>query len=79
MDTNTAHTFASKNRHAIENSSNCACFYCKQSFLSAEVSEWVDAGQTAICPKCGIDAVLGDDQPVELTPEFIREMNLAWF
>jgi hypothetical protein len=35
----------------------CGCFYCKQFFEFDDIEEFVDRG-TAICPKCGIDAVL---------------------
>lgn len=79
MDSNTAHAFSKDHRQAIEDSASCACFYCLESFVPSEISEWTDGGQTAICPRCGIDAVLGDAQPLELTPELIKEMNLAWF
>jgi hypothetical protein len=35
-------------------------------------------GQTAICPKCGIDSVVSSDLPI--TDEiFLDEMNKYWF
>lgn len=79
MDLKVAHQLSSNHRVAIESSSKCACFYCEGSFPPSEIAEWIDTGQTAICPKCGIDAVLGDSQPLDLTPEFLAEMNVAWF
>ena len=36
-------------------------------------------GLTAICPYCGIDAVLADASGVEVSPEFLHKMHKAWF
>lgn len=44
------------------------CFYCFAEFPPSAVSEWCDGdepGQTAICPCCGVDAVVGFDGPVD--------------
>ena len=37
-----------------------------------------DGFKTAICPICGIDAVLGDAS-VEITAELLEEMNSHYF
>jgi hypothetical protein len=45
-----------------------ACFYCFTEFSPATVVEWTDGepvGQTALCPHCGIDAVVGFNGPVD--------------
>ena len=36
------------------------CYYCGQVYKLAEhpIQECVDGGQTALCPVCGIDAVI---------------------
>ncbi len=36
------------------------CYYCGRIYSVAmhPVEEWVDGGFTALCPKCGIDAVI---------------------
>jgi hypothetical protein len=36
----------------------CGCFCCLQTFAAAEVIDWIDDGDTPICPYCGIAAVL---------------------
>ena len=36
-------------------------------------------GQTARCPRCGIDSVLGDASGFALTDEFMRAMQRSWF
>lgn len=35
----------------------CCCFYCKRTFLAAEIEEYAGDGE-AICPHCGVDSVL---------------------
>jgi len=44
----------------------CGCFYCLERFTPNEIEEWIDdengekALATALCPKCGMDSVLGN-------------------
>jgi len=37
---------------------DCGCFCCLQTFAAAEVIDWIDDGDTPLCPFCGIAAVL---------------------
>ena len=58
-------------------------------FDAREISEWIDgpqlasgetpAGVTALCPRCGIDAVLPSAMPVPLTTDLLAEMHSHWF
>jgi hypothetical protein len=75
-----AHKHSSNHRHEIERSAICGCFYCCKTFASAEVEEWWDDGDTAECPYCGIDAVIGSasDYPVGDQP-FLEAMQKRWF
>jgi hypothetical protein len=43
------------------------------------IEEWTDAADTALCPHCGIDAVIGDASGFPITKEFLSEMCQAWF
>jgi NAD-dependent SIR2 family protein deacetylase len=36
----------------------CGCFCCLQTFAASEVIDWIDDGDTPLCPHCGIAAVL---------------------
>ncbi len=36
-------------------------------------------GQTALCPKCGIDSVIGDACGYALTFQFVKDMQDHWF
>ena len=63
------------NLGAIEIAHRCGCFYCLQTFAPSEIIKWVDKGQTALCPKCGIDSVL----PSVTDPSILAVMELYWF
>lgn len=72
-----------RNEKQIQGSTNCGCFYCRSIFPASEVTEWCDndgrGDRTALCPRCGIDSVLGDDTSVKLTPELLELMNMMFF
>ena len=70
----TAHKHASKHRSELEASAKCACFFCFRTFASGEIRKWVDADQTALCPHCGLDSVLGSAS-VRIDDPFLRKMH----
>ncbi|MEA5615411.1 cytoplasmic protein [Nodularia spumigena] len=78
-DLHAAHLHSSRHRAEIDASDRCGCFYCKAMFAPSDISEWTDNDQTALCPKCKIDAVLGAASGITLTPEFMTAMNEHWF
>jgi hypothetical protein len=76
-----AHNKSSSHKAEILASNLCGCFYCEQTFLPIEITEWIDepnGGETAICPKCGIDSVLSSELPIT-DKSFLEEMNRYWF
>jgi hypothetical protein len=53
-------------------------------FSPSDIDEWVDEDvneveQTALCPKCGIDSVIGSATGFPLTMNFLRKMKHYWF
>jgi NAD-dependent SIR2 family protein deacetylase len=36
----------------------CGCFHCLNVFEATEVVDWIDDGETPLCPRCGVDAVM---------------------
>lgn len=77
-----AHERSSHHRPEVEASEVCGCFYCLATFAPSAIDEWIDegdGGETALCPKCGIDAVLGSASGLALTPGFLRQMHEVWF
>ncbi len=76
-----AHDASFQNRRILEKSKKCACFFCNNIFSPAEIEEWCHDrdGDTAVCPYCEIDSVIGDAAGYPLTEDFIIQMNLYWF
>jgi len=75
-----AQEHSSNHRHEILNSDVCGCFYCLANFLPREIEEWVDENACAICPKCGLDAVIGDASVFNVTNQaFLKSMRDYWF
>lgn len=75
-----AHKHSSKHRDEIERSWICGCFYCCTTLAPAEVEDWWDGGDTAECPNCGIDSVIGSASgfPIADKP-FLEAMRQRWF
>ena len=78
-DVASAHEHSAHHHSEILSSKLCGCFYCGKTFSPEEITEWTDNGQTAFCPRCGIDSVLGSAAGFPLTNKFLDEMNLHWF
>jgi hypothetical protein len=83
-DVRGAHLHSFKHRTEIVTSSICGCFYCCSVFNPSLVDEWVDEdasgqGQTALCPKCGVDSVIGERSGAEISVEFMKKMRTYWF
>jgi len=74
-----AHKHSSKHRAEVLASTSAACFYCGRSFPPSSIEEWVDDNETALCPHCGIDSVIGDASGVHLGESFLYLMNEYWF
>lgn len=76
-----AHRHSSNHRTELNLSELCACFFCRQTFSAADVEEWVeDDTGTALCPKCGIDSVLGSASGYPIHEDsFLKAMNRRWF
>jgi len=75
-----AHRRSIRHRQEIEASELCGCFYCETTFSPADITKWTDDGQTALCPRCGIDSVLAARPDVPATaPAFLRAMHERWF
>jgi hypothetical protein len=74
-----AHKHCGSHRAELAASPVCGCFYCMETFPPTAILEWVDHDQTALCPVCGIDSVLGDASGYPITPEFLEAMHTRWF
>lgn len=77
-----AHKTSFNNSTQVKNSTICGCFYCKASYRSEEVTEWVKTKDemTALCPRCGIDSVIGSESGYPVNEIiFLEGMNIYWF
>ena len=75
-----AHEHCTSNKSEIEKSEKCGCFYCLEIFNKDRIQHWIDENcTTALCPFCGIDAVIGDKSGFPITKEFLTEMKERWF
>lgn len=73
-----AHDQSFRNRPLLADSGECGCFYCLKTFDASEVVMWVHDGSTALCPHCGIDAVLSS-KTCSIAPAFLHSMHAYWF
>ena len=83
-DIREAHAHSINHRREVLASSLCGCFYCCATFTPSEIFDWIDQradgeGQTALCPKCGIDSVIGNKSGYEISEKFLSDMNSHWF
>ena len=75
------HSHATNNEIEILKSKTCSCFFCRQSYSARLVNDWVsdERGVSAICPECGMDAVIGDACGVPLDKATLKALNLAYY
>ena len=85
-----AHRHTTNNRTEVEASKVCGCIYCTASFSPMEIVAWsgldvssfddpdsANAG-TALCPRRGSEAVIGDKSGYAINQDFLNRMNQAW-
>ncbi|ACL64855.1 conserved hypothetical cytosolic protein [Anaeromyxobacter dehalogenans 2CP-1] len=83
-DLEAAHRRCGNHRAELLASDVCGCFYCLETFPPAKIEEWIaeDAagvGKTALCPRCGIDSVIGSKSGLPTDREFLSRMHAYWF
>ena len=74
-----AREHASRHRAEIQASARCGCYFCFRTFPNTEIKVWIDSGQTALCPRCGIDSVIGNASRHRLDDGFLRQMHARFF
>ena len=86
-----AYRYTSNNYGQIEASQVCGCCNCVELFKPDEIVGWTGLTmdnmtdpkavnqQTAMCPRCGSEAVLGDGCGFPINANFLARMNEAWF
>jgi hypothetical protein len=82
--------FCTRHRDLLEQSDRAGCFHCEALFSPTEIVEWIDEppstrsgtvvanGTTALCPRCGVDAVRPGAK-VPLSAELLTQMAERYF
>ncbi len=79
MKSPSLHAAAANHRAQVLRSSRCGCFHCLSIFEPTAITSWVDDNSTALCPVCGVNAVVGSDSGSFITSEFLEELKRRWF
>lgn len=83
VDVTLAHRHSSHHRADLHQSDRCGCFYCLRVYPAATIEDWTDAvagvGDTALCPACGIDSVIGSASGFPVERWFLAKMRQRWF
>lgn len=75
-----AHNYSMNHKKQVEKDSICGCFYCLKLFNPKEIMTWIpDKSGTAVCPYCGVDAILGESSGYPITTDFLKKMKNDWF
>lgn len=74
-----AHDYSSHHKRALLKDKICGCFFCLKIFSPKEIVDWIDKDDTALCPHCSIDAVIGESSGFPITEEFLEKMRGRWF
>ena len=72
------HRHGKANRVELEESEVCGCIACERIYSPTDITTWID-GQTAQCPHCGIDSVVGSASGIPITPSVLRRAHERWF
>lgn len=80
LEHETIDRLSSHNKEEILDSKQCGCYHCLAKFGWKEIKDWLDYGETAVCPKCGVDSVISlDDVESGNTTQTLQEMNQQYF
>ena len=71
-----AHEWSNYHRDTLRQSEVCGCFYCLEVFLPSETEDWTTDDDTALCPKRGIDSVIGSVSGYPSSVSFSRRCTI---
>jgi hypothetical protein len=76
------HKHSFKNKIELSKSIKCHCFHCFNEFLYDEIEMFYtekDGNQTAHCPYCLVDSLIGDASGFDLSDELIDDLAYCYF
>ena len=74
-----AHKYSIHNKKYLLQDSKCGCFFCLEIFDPKEITSWIDQEDTAMCPYCDIDSIIGESTGFPITENFLKKMQNYWF
>jgi hypothetical protein len=69
---------SSNHKEELQQVKEAGCYYCNSIFPTSTIKEWCDKGSTALCPNCGIDSVIPNEDGL-LTHTILSAMYQYWF
>ena len=72
------HRHTRANQMELEASEVCGCIACERIYFPSEIVRWLEDG-TAMCPHCGVDAVVGSASGIPIMPGVLRRAHERWF
>ena len=72
------HRHTRANRMELEASEVCGCIACERIYFPSEIAGWLEDA-TALCPHCGVDAVVGSASGIPIMPGVLRRAHERWF
>jgi len=76
--TRRAYEHSRLNRQFLAAEAACRCSHYLRAFPAEQINRWADQGATALCPNCGIDAVLSS-QANPLSDALILRLQANYF
>jgi len=75
------HDHVTANKEEISKSGKCGCASCVRIFDASEVTWFCkdSSGETAVCPYCYVDALIGDACGKPVTKSMLRKFNREMF
>jgi hypothetical protein len=75
---NATHSY--RNKHTLSSSNTIVCYFCFNYMKPNDITEYTDNGETALCPHCNVNAVIGDHSKLPINDEmFIKHMRYYAF
>jgi hypothetical protein len=75
-----AYAYCSNHGRDLAADQDCGCYRCLARFRSSAITHWLPDrhDQTALCPHCGSDSVLGASSGFPIEAEFLQAMKRFW-
>lgn len=80
MNIETAPKLSLRNRASIASAGGAVCYFCFHRCAPADIEEYVDDdAQTALCPRCSLDALLPENPQAPYAQETLKATAERWF